>query len=53
MDATPSFLYLAWKGHFSAEDIPELEARIAAAAALAGRWHDDVPLSMRPITPLP
>lgn len=52
VDATASFIFLAWKGHFSAEDIPLLESRIADATALATRWADDVPMSMRP-TPLP
>lgn len=54
VDATPSFIFLAWRDHFSAEDIPLLESRIADAGALAERWADDVPLSMRPVpTPPP
>jgi len=51
VDATPSFIFLAWREHFSAEDIPLLESRIAGATALATRWADDVPLSMRPAVP--
>ena len=50
VDATPAFMFLAWKGHFSAEDIPELEERIAGAAVLAERWRDDIPVSMRPLS---
>lgn len=53
VDATPSFIFLAWRDHFSAEDIPLLERRIADAGALAARWADDVPASMRPAPPPP
>lgn len=53
VDVTPAFVFLAWDGHFSAEDIPLLESRINDAAALATRWADDVPMSMRPAPPPP
>lgn len=49
VDCDPDFLFLAWRGHFSAEDIPLLESRIADAGRLAVRWADDIPVSLRPV----
>jgi hypothetical protein len=50
VDADPAFLFLAWPKHFSAEDLPLLEARLADVEWLAGRWGD-VPPAMRPMAP--
>ena len=50
VDADPSFLFLAWPKHFSAEDLPVLETRLADVEWLAGRWGD-VPPAMRPLAP--
>lgn len=53
VDATPAFLFLAWRKHFSAEDLPLHERRIADAERLADRWKTNVPVTMRPLMSTP
>lgn len=53
VDVTPAFLFLAWRKHFSAEDLPLLERRIADAERLADRWERNVPVAMRPLMSTP
>ena len=48
VDAAADFLFLAWRSHFSADDLPVLDDRLADTAWLLGRWGD-VPLAMRPV----
>ncbi len=48
VDSAADFLFLAWKRHFSADDLPTLDDRLADTAWLLGRWGD-VPLAMRPV----
>lgn len=43
----PDFIFLAWRKHFSAKDLPLLERRLADSEWLYRRWGD-VPLAMRP-----
>ena len=43
-----AFLFLAWRKHFSADDLPLLERRLDDAAWLDDRWRD-VPPAMRPV----
>ena len=48
VDAAADFLFLAWRSHFSADDLPLLDDRLADTAWLLGRWGD-VPPAMRPV----
>ena len=48
VDAAADFLFLAWRSHFSADDLPLLDDRLADTAWLLGRWGD-VPPAMHPV----